>query len=94
MRVQGADALIQLTSRLAAGLQGSARNEAVSASAKGKGKKRSNKAIQRCQQQVTTCEPIFNAQCDGDPACIAQRVPCCSLLSTCDFNGFLLCLNG
>ena len=87
MYQQAVDFLTQLASRLPASNQRSAAHAASR-----KGKKNAKKASQRCQQQVATCEPIFSSLCNGDQACIAERVPCCALLSTCDFNAFLVCI--
>jgi hypothetical protein len=85
--------LAQLASRLPAGIGGNSRSASVSASGKGRKKGSQNKkALQRCQQQVATCEAVFTTQCAGDQDCIAKVARCCPLLSTCDFSGLLACI--
>ena len=95
MREQTFDILARLASGLPADAGITSRAASLSASRK-KGKKgsKNKKAILRCQQQVATCETLLTAQCNGEPTCIAAQVPCCTVLSTCDFTVFLGCLAG
>jgi hypothetical protein len=69
-----------LASPLAAGAQNTAK------------KKLKKKQRQKCQAQVGRCETFLTADCKGDPACLATRPPCCTLLDTCAFTAFLACL--
>lgn len=64
----------------------------LAAGAKTTAKKFRKKQRQKCQAQVARCETFLTADCKGDPACLATRPPCCTLLDTCDFPAFLACL--
>jgi len=63
---------------------------------KGKKNKKQNAqqcspAPDRCGPQVSTCTTLLTVACSGSPSCLAA-VACCSLLATCDADGFFVCL--
>jgi hypothetical protein len=67
---------------------------AVPLAADGKKKKKRKKGDvnQLCKQQVGECDIFVTGTCEGDAECLAEASACCPLLATCDFNGFLTCL--
>jgi len=63
---------------------------------KGKKNKKQNAqqcppAPDRCGPQVAACTTIMTVACSGRASCLAA-VACCSLLATCDADGFFVCL--
>ena len=83
------DSLALLVSRLPVGARAAARAASVSASARRGSVKK--KARQKCKRQVGQCQALVRVQCEGDQECLDRILPCCVLLGTCDFAGFLVC---
>jgi hypothetical protein len=79
-----------LTALSAIGLAAMASPPTVNAKKKHKKKKKFD-VNTFCKQQVSECETAIADDCDNDPECIAEAVPCCQFLATCDFAGFVVC---
>jgi hypothetical protein len=46
-----------------------------------------------CNREVTACESFVQDECGGNAACVAAATPCCERLGSCDFTGFITCIN-
>ncbi len=55
-------------------------------------KKKKNNGTVLCQGQVAPCQAFFSGLCMGDDDCVAEFVPCCAPLATCNSVGLLDCL--
>ncbi len=70
----------------------------VSSESRNRGKKRNKKksgqekVLSRCNSQVSECGTFVQENCN-DAACLAAVTVCCELLGTCDFTGFIACVN-
>jgi len=96
------DTLTRRTSLLSLGTAGIvALALPVAADAKNKRKKKGKKkAKQKCQSQVAPCATLvgdLNCGFIADPAeqaaCLARVAGCCERVATCDFTGFIACLD-
>jgi hypothetical protein len=50
-------------------------------------------ALALCAAQVTECDALSAATCEGDAECLAKNQLCCDLLATCAFTEFIACIN-
>jgi hypothetical protein len=89
MSDQTIDNFARLAARLPAGARSATQSKSVTASAKA-----SKKAKQKCQHQVPECEALVTSSCAGDQACLDAKLGCCTFLSACHFDGFLVCFSG
>ena len=67
---------------------------AGSVATEAKGKKRRQKAKDRCPTQVSTCEAAFTAFCDDklfQDECLASVRECCAPLKACDAGSAMDC---
>lgn len=57
-----------------------------------KGKNQKKKARKRCKQQVAACEEVLTRACAELPDCVlADFLPCCSLLASCQAGEAITC---
>jgi hypothetical protein len=86
------DALTRRASLLGLGTAGLAALVIPIASHAKKKKKKKGNVNKLCKQQVSECNIFVTGTCESDAECLAEASACCPLLATCDFNGFLACL--
>ena len=72
----------------------------VTAEAHNRNKKRNKKnggsgknVFARCKAQVPACESFVQDACVDNAACLAAATPCCERMGSCDFRGFIGCIN-
>lgn len=91
------DALTRRASLLTLGSAGLAALTLPRTAAAKKNRKNRNKekgdVNKLCKSQVGQCETFVTALCEdiNDPECVAV-LACCAPLASCDFNGFIACL--
>ena len=46
-----------------------------------------------CNKQISACESFVQDACVDNAACLAAATPCCERMGSCDFTGFIGCIN-
>jgi hypothetical protein len=69
----------------------------VTAEAHNRNKKKKNggrkNVFSRCISQISACESFVQDACVDNAACLAAATPCCERMGSCDFTGFIGCIN-